>query len=80
MPPKSALKPLPDEVPVPLHVGENVALHDDHKKHPGMYGRIEAVGVDPTDDGLKIDLRIYDPTVGPADNDKSYRATMGEIQ
>jgi len=81
MAPKSKLAPLPPEVPVPLNVGERVALADDHKKHGGMYGVIEAIGIDPTDNSLKLDLRLFDPAAGLTENDNTiYRAAMGEIQ
>lgn len=79
--PKSKLTPLPSEVPLPLEVGDKVALQEDHPKHPGLYGVIQALGLDPADNALKLDLRIYDPFDGPAESDKTvYRAKMGEIQ
>lgn len=81
MAPRSKLTPLPPEIPVPLTVGERVALKEDHKKHAGRYGVIEAIGLDPANNELRLDLRLFDPSTGLTDDDTIiYRATMGEIQ
>jgi hypothetical protein len=64
---------------VPFQEGEKVAFREDHTDHPGMYGVIQALGLDDNGD-LAFDLAVHDPATGATDEDTIYRAKMGDIQ
>lgn len=71
---------------VPFQVGEKVAFPDEGHKHAGLYGSVEAIGVDENGD-LVFDLALIDPATGTWVPSKKkgeekiiYRAGMGDIQ
>ena len=64
----------------PFAVGERVAFKEDHSKHPGKYGSVRAIGLDP-DGGFGFDLLVFDPAVGLTGEEKTvFRSTMEDIQ
>ena len=63
----------------PFGVGEKVAFRENHKKHPGMYGVIQQIGVDKKG-VLTFDLAVHDPATGATDGDTVFRANLGDIQ
>ena len=81
MPPKTKrayLEPLPYGL-VPFAVGEKVAFREDHGEHPGLYGRVEALGLE--DGAVAFDLLVLDPATGmPIEPEVVRRTTMEEIQ
>lgn len=65
---------------LPLWVGEKVAFREGHPDHPGMYGRIEHLGLD-EGGKLMLDLLVIDPSTGSPIKPETVRRThRGEIQ
>ena len=62
----------------PIAEGERVAFREDHPAHPGMYGTVNRIGYQ---DGVKLQLSVYDPARGLGSEEIAvYLAGMEEIQ